>query len=162
MVLNAPHVHLVLNHFPLFATLFGIVLLAYGSLYRSNHARVAAYIILIIAALGTIPVFMSGSASEDTVEKLQGVLGALIDTHEDAGKLSLVLILITGTLALVAWVMDIRTRKVPRILTLATLVAALLTTASFSYAAFLGGQIHHQEIRPAGASSSSTAQDPRN
>jgi hypothetical protein len=152
MILNAPHLHLVLNHAPLFGTLFGLGLLTYGLLYKSNHARIAGYAVLIIAALGTVPVYLSGSQSEDAIEKLPGVAKTLIDEHEDAATISLIVILAAGALAAISWFLDARRAKLSRAAAVVTFALGIVALASFGYTALLGGQIHHPEIRPGSAS----------
>jgi hypothetical protein len=157
VILNAPHAHLVLNHAPLFTTLFALALLFYGWRWKSRTARLAAYGMLVIAAAATVPVFLSGSASENVVEKMPGVLKSLIDLHEDAARMSLSLIVATGALAAGAWVVEYRVRAVPRALLAFTFALAALATASFGYTALLGGQIHHPEIRPAASPAANPA-----
>lgn len=151
MILNAPHLHLVLNHAPLFATIFGLGLLAYGLLYKSNHARIAGYAVLILAASGTVPVYLSGTQSEDAIEKLPGVAKELIDAHEDAATVSLILVLAAGVLAAVSWFMEAHKARLSRVATLLTLAIGIVAFAAFGYTALLGGQIHHPELRPGGA-----------
>lgn len=55
--------HFLLNHAPLFATMFGLGLLTYGLLYKSNH--------------------------EDTIE-ISRSCEALIDAHDNAATVSLI------------------------------------------------------------------------
>jgi uncharacterized membrane protein len=157
-MLNAPHLHLLLNHFPLFATLFGLASLAYGMARKSAHFRVAGYFLLIAGALATVPVYLSGSQSEDVVENLSGVAKSLIDAHEDAATISLAAVLIAGILAAFSWYVDGQKTKLSAAASAITLALALVALGSFGYTALLGGQIHHPEIRP----NSTTLQDGQN
>lgn len=145
--MNAAHLHLILNHAPLFATLFGLALLGYGWRFESRSVRFAGYIALGVSAVFSVLTYVSGSAAEDSIERLAGVARSLIDTHEDAAKVSLALALAAGALAVWGWGVEIRLHKIPGRVVAATLAAALLAMISFGYTAFVGGQIHHPEIR---------------
>ena len=117
MVWNAPHLHLMLNHYPLFAVFFAVALLIAGIALRARALRLAGYVMLCSAAVLAIVVYATGVASEDAVEHLPGVLERAIELHEDVAK---------GVL---------------------TLLFPLASLAAFGYSAQLGGLIHHPEIR---------------
>ena len=100
--MNGAHLHLVLNHFPILGSLFGLVILAYG-LWSKNKAFMNAGLIALIAiALITIPTFMSGEAAEEVIEHNSGVSEQLIEDHEERGKIGFLLMELLGITAVVA------------------------------------------------------------
>jgi len=134
--MSIPHLHLILTHAPIFALLFGVVVLAAGLLRRSPELRWTAYTLFVAAALVTIPVFVSGEGSEEALEHVAGV----VDAYSDAAKISLIAIEALGVLSLVAFLLE---RVRPQFITAwaaVLIVAGTLTTASFGYTANLGGQ----------------------
>jgi uncharacterized BrkB/YihY/UPF0761 family membrane protein len=126
--------------------------------YKSPQLRVAGYLLLIVGALATFPVYLLGSESEDVLENLPGIAKPLIAAHEDAATISLAIVLVTGILAAISWFMDVQEVAFSRVLTAITFAAALLALGSFGYTALLGGQIRHSEFRPVGDSSVQTGQ----
>jgi hypothetical protein len=101
---------------------------------------------MMIAALFTIPVYLTGEGTEETVEKLPGVSGGLIESHEEMAKIGLIIIIITGVAALIT----LSIKKKPSLLKPSLILCAFLTFISFgimAQTAHLGGQIRHTEIR---------------
>ena len=91
-------------------------------------------------------VFFTGEPAEDVVEKLPGFSRAITERHEDAALVSLVAMGLTGLYCLITLVVY-RTRPPARWVTPLALVASLGAASVMGYAANLGGQIRHTEIR---------------
>ena len=98
--MTAPHLHLILTHAPIFVSLVGLLGLLIAVVRRSEELKRASYWLLVGAALVSIPVFLSGEASEEVIERLPGVSEALIDAHATAAKISLFGSELLGLLAL--------------------------------------------------------------
>ena len=101
---------------------------------------------MIIAALFTVPVYLTGEGTEEAVEKLPGVSEGLIESHEEMAKIGLIIIIITGITALITMII----KKKASLLKPALLLCVVLSFASFgvmAQTAHLGGQIRHSEIR---------------
>ena len=142
------HIHLLLNHIPVIGTLFAVPLFAYALLRKSDELKQLSLIVLIIAAVVTIPVYLTGEPAEEVVEGLAGVSEAVIEQHEDAAKLSMVFMMITGGLSLLGFIL-IRSRKAFAAgwLVLLSLLFSIATAGLMARTANLGGQIRHSEIR---------------
>lgn len=98
-------------------------------------------------ALLTMPTFFSGEAAEESVEDLPGVSEAMIHLHEFVSRFGLGVMCVTGSIALGGVFLFRNRPTLPRVL-VATMHALLLVNGTlFAYIGFLGGQIHHQEIR---------------
>ena len=70
--MNWAHIHLLSNHIPVLGALFGLLLLAWGTLRRNEAIQRAALATFVVAALFAIPVFLTGEPSEKAVEHLAG------------------------------------------------------------------------------------------
>ena len=144
--MNASQIHLALNHVPLFFSIAGGLILVYGFMKKQDQIKFLSLYFMMIAALFTIPVYLTGEGTEETVERLPGVSEGLIESHEEMAKIGLVIIIITGIAALITLIL----KKKPYLLKRSLILCAFLTFISFgimAQTAHLGGQIRHSEIR---------------
>jgi uncharacterized membrane protein len=160
MVLNAAHLHLMLNHIPILGSIFITVLFIVALIYRNVFLQKVSLWFLVVVALFTAAAYLTGDKSQDLVRNLPGVSDTMLHAHELFAKLGLLLMFITGIIALVGAFIYRRKPKLPRFLLTAVLVILLLNSGVFAYIGFLGGQILHPEIRPASVSSQSTLKQP--
>ncbi len=138
---NAIHLHLILNHAPVFGELFAVGLLLAAAVVRSTTLLRTALAVVILTALGAIPVFFTGRAAADAIGKVEGIDQEAIGPHEDSAERFLIAAGLAGAAALVALVR-------PRLSTIA--IASALTLISFGaagWAANRGALIHHNELR---------------
>jgi uncharacterized membrane protein len=154
--MTAPHLHLILTHAPIFVSAIGLFGLIVALMRRSDELQWASYWLLVGAALVAIPVFLSGEASEEVIERLPGVSEALIDAHATAAKVSLFGSEVLGVLALTNLTLARRTLR-SAIATGTALFVGALVMLSFTYTANLGGQIRHSEIRTVNQSAQQTS-----
>ena len=144
--MNASQIHLALNHVPLFFSVAGGLILIYGFIRKADSYKFLSLYFMIIAALFTIPVYLTGEGAEETVEELPGVSESIIGRHEEMAQLGLIVIITAGILALGTLLI----KKKPALLKTSLLVCAFLSFLSFGVmakTAHLGGQIRHSEIR---------------
>ena len=145
--MNPLYVHLLLNHIPVIGTAGAVLLLLGALIARSRDIAVAGLVALVVVALVTIPVFLTGEPAEEHVEHLPGFSRHAIHEHEEAGEWALWGMEIAGVVALgtliLAWR---RGGVVPRGATIATLAVAVLALAIVIRAAGLGGDIRHTEV----------------
>ena len=154
--MNLAHVHLLLNHFPIIGTIIGLTLLVISFVGKNTDLRRASLIIFAIIALVSIPTFFSGVGAQGALKGEPGVSNALIDRHEGAAILALLLTEVTGAFALVGlW--QLQRSSTPSRWNLAVvLVLSLLTVGDMARVGTTGGEIRHPEIR---ASQAATAED---
>jgi uncharacterized membrane protein len=155
--MNAAQIHLALNHLPIGLVLVGVPLLIASLVRKSKELRGAASIVLILSALATIPVFLSGEPTEEIVEHRPGVTEHLIHEHEEAGELSLIFVEILGALVLVAWLLERFKGRAPSPIWFGIVALGVINLGLFVRTAHLGGLIRHDELRPAGAASGPTS-----
>ncbi len=144
--MTAAHLHLLLNHAPLFGIAFGILGLAWALVRKNEHVGKAALGLLVLAGVLVLPVYLSGENAEDIVEDQVGVSNDAIEAHEDAALAAAIATGVVGAVALVLLVV-FREKVLPRSATAMALVLALAAGVWIGYVANLGGQINHPEIR---------------
>ncbi len=142
MITNAAHLHLVLNHLPIFGTLFALCLLLAGLGLRDRSLKRAGLVTLILIALATPGVYLSGEAAEETVEKLPGFLETYIEKHEELAKIALLFTSASGVLSALSLLKG-ESRKLVAL----TLLWGLLTFTVLGLVGNSGGKIRHSEIR---------------
>ncbi len=144
--MNSAHVHLLVNHLPLFAAMFGGVFLAVGLWRRWERIAKAGLILCVVAAVGAVLAVQSGERAEEVVEGIAGVSESTIEQHEEAGEAAQWGAVLLGALAFGALIVPDRRERLKRSASLATLGAALIAFVLVARAANLGGLIRHPEI----------------
>jgi len=146
--MDAAHLHLALNHAPLFGVVFAILGLAWAFARQNDGVARASLALLVLAGLLVVPVYLTGEGAEEVVEERVGVSEVAIEAHEDAALGGAIAVGVVGLSALIVLV-GFRSRNVTRAATATVLVLALAAAAWIGYVANLGGQISHPEIRSA-------------
>ena len=147
--MNDADLHLLLNHFPIIGTLFGVIFLAYGLFAKNKSILHAGLLTLFLMALLAIPTQLTGEGAEEIVEEL-GVDHDVIHEHEEAAELASWLMGGLGLLALLTLLISRRTSgraTVLRGLYVVTLVFSLVVFVMMARVGSLGGQIRHTEVR---------------
>ena len=144
--MTAAHLHLALNHAPLFGVIFAALGLIWALIRKNDGVARAGLGLLVLAGLLVVPVYLSGEEAEDVVEGQAGVSEVVIEAHEEAALGGALATGIVGLIALGVLV-GFRRRDVPRSATAIVLVLTLAAAGWIGYVANLGGQISHPEIR---------------
>lgn len=144
--MNAAQIHLALNHAPLFLSLIGGGILLLGMIKKNESFKNLSLYFLIVAAVFTIPVFLTGEGTEELVEHLPGVNENAIEEHEEMAKISLIIISIMGGLALVGLFVRNKASMI-RVLFSGLVLLSLGSFVTMAQTAHLGGLIRHTEIQ---------------
>ena len=147
--MDLTHLHLLSNHLPIFGSILGAFVLAYGLWSKSNHTKIAAYFVLIFASIGALVANFTGEAAEETVEKIQGISESILHQHEEAAEFALIFMAILGVLSLVGLYVTIKKSFFAKTIAIATLLVALFSFSVVARTGYLGGQIRHTEIHNA-------------
>jgi uncharacterized membrane protein len=147
--MDATHLHLLLNHFPIIGSLLGVGVMAYGYLTSSEQVKKTALWTWAAMAAIAIPVFLTGEPAEESVEGLAGVSEALMEEHEEAATVAIWLMEALGLLSLVTLIAGWGKERLSKPLVLVATVLSLATFAAMARTGYLGGQIRHSEIRSA-------------
>ncbi|HET6342161.1 MAG TPA: hypothetical protein VFG78_08250 [Gemmatimonadota bacterium] len=154
--MNAAHIHLMLNHVPLFGTMAVTILLVVALVLRQQGVARAGLVVALLTALVAVVVYLTGEPAEELVENLPGVSETVMESHEE---IALVATITLGAFALVALYGLLAFRHGASMrFTKVLLFLSLLPLASMAYTAYLGGQIRHSEIRPSTAGAGDAGQ----
>jgi uncharacterized membrane protein len=144
--MSAPHIHLLLNHFPVIGMLIVIALLGVAALRRSSELAKVSLGLLVVLAATAIAVFLTGEPAEEAIENLPGFSESITERHEEFALFATIALGAVGTLALGVLVF-LRKRAVPRWLTMMSFALSLVVGGMMTYTAMLGGQVRHTEVR---------------
>lgn len=144
--MNGAHVHLLLNHIPILGTLFALILLCFGYFLRQEILSKAALWTLVVAALISIPAFLSGEEAEHAVEGIIGVSMVSVEEHEEQAEIAYWAILFSGAIALGTLLSAMKGRTLNRTLLLLNVCFMVGTFALMARAGNSGGSIRHPEI----------------
>ena len=144
--MNQTHVHLLINHLPVFGSILGALVLGYGLWTRSYQTKIASYYLFIISTLGAVIAYLTGEAAEESVENIQGVSKDLIEQHEEFAVFALVALIILGVASLIGLFITIRKSALTRIVATVILFISLISFGLIARTAYVGGLIRHTEI----------------
>ncbi len=143
--MNAAHLHLIINHFPVVGTFISFLVLLLGWLWKKTVVQKTALILFVLVGLVSVPVYLSGGGAEEIVEKFPGVTEQAIEAHEESATVTLIFIELLAVAALLGFALFGRRENLPTgfLLTVVvlTIAAGILTTKTSN----LGGQIRHPQ-----------------
>ena len=144
---SGAHLHLLVNHAPIFGALFAFVLLVASFFAAPDVLRRTAFVVLIATAIAGVVANKSGDAAEDAIRGMPGVKREVIHAHEEMGDKAYLLAGVLGVLAL-AGLVRWRRRPIPAGATIAATLATAFVGGAMLYTGLLGGRIRHTEVRP--------------
>lgn len=145
--MNEAHWHLVINHLPIIFPVVGVIVMVTGYISKSEAVKRTAFMIFILGALATIAVMATGEEAEETVEKINGVSENFIKSHEEAAETFAILSYILGGISLLGLWASFKQKTFSSIISIATLIYALVVLFFAKQAGTTGGEIRHTEIR---------------
>jgi di/tricarboxylate transporter len=146
--MNPAHLHILLTHAPFFATLFGIFLLLFGLVRKSEELKRIGLWVFALAAIITIPTYLTGTPANEFMKKLMPTMPLQhADQHEEIALIAMVAVIFLGVLALVGAVIFKKSQGLPNWFAGVLLAIALLSSSALAWAGNLGGKIRHTEIR---------------
>lgn len=143
--MNYPHLHLMVNHFPVVGALLALGFLVWALVARHRSLTRAALAMALIAGLSSWPATFTGEEAHEQVEDFPGFDHDLLHEHEEAAELAMYVMLGTAALALVGLVASRRGREVPKWAGAGTTLALLASTVLVARAAWAGGRVRHPE-----------------
>lgn len=144
--LTWPYVHLLINHFPVVLTTMGLIAAIGALLLRRRGLWLYAMGTLTMAALVIYPVHFTGDEADHALRDPWYIQRGVIDAHDDAAGIAMIIILIAGVVSAYGWWRTLRRRDepIPAWIRSAVLLGALAGFGSVAYTAFLGGKIIHE------------------
>ena len=145
--MNATHLHLILNHVPVFGSVVGLALLGMALWRKSEELKKTALWFFVAVALLSVPVYLTGEPAEDSVKSLPGVSKAVVEQHEEAATFAFTGVIVMGVAGLAGLAASRGGRITPRWFVPSMLVASVIVVTLVGWTANLGGQVRHTEIR---------------
>jgi len=157
---SGAHLHLLVNHAPIFGCVFAFCLLVVSYFAGGDVLRRTAFVILVITAGAGLLADKTGEPAEDAIRGYPGVKRQIIHDHEDMAERAWILAAVLGVLAVGAlW--RYRRKPVPNGLTIAMVFATAFVGGAMVYTGLLGGRIRHTEVRPGATDADATVIEPR-
>ncbi len=144
--MNQTYIHILITHLPIFGSILGGLVLAYGIWKKSEQTNIAAYILLVISALGASVAYITGEVAEETVEKIQGVVEATIKQHEDFAIYALLSFIILGIVSILGMYMTFKNSLLTRPIAFVILFISIISFGIVARTGYLGGKIRHTEV----------------
>lgn len=146
--MNAAHLHLILNHVPVIGTAITLFVLFIGIIKKSDDVKKVSVLILILTALITIPVYVTGNNAEGKIEgNYEDVDESFIEQHEDFAYYSFIVMNIAGAIAIVAMFLYKKPKLLPNSFSYFLFALLIVVLSMMGYTANLGSKIHHPEVR---------------
>jgi hypothetical protein len=159
-MISGVHLHLLVNHAPVFGALFALVLLAASFIWAPDVLRRAALLCLVGTALAAFVADQTGEPAEDAIRGFPGVRREVIHEHEELGEKAWIASGIVGVLALGALIRW-RRAPLPQGAALGALAGAAVVSGMMAWTALLGGRVRHTEVRPGATDADATIIEPR-
>jgi uncharacterized membrane protein len=141
------HLHLLVNHFPIIGTIFGLGILITGLLFKNDSIKNVAYVLFIISAIFAFFSMFTGEGAEEIVEDMPNIGHQIIHEHEEvAEKLALVLYLL-GAISIIGLFLNKKKHTKAKLIAFLILTIAIIATVLAISTGTSGGEIRHTEIR---------------
>lgn len=145
--MNDAHLHMVVNHFPIIGTLFGLGILITGIALKNKVISNVAYALFVVAAVFAAVSMATGEGAEEIVENLPEVTHNIIHEHEEmAEKLALVLYAL-GLVSLIGLFLNFKNHAKAHLISYLAVIIALVGVFLGKQTGTTGGEVRHTEIR---------------
>lgn len=145
--MNDAHVHMVVNHFPIIGTFFGIGILIAGIFLNNNSIKNTAYVLFVVAAIFGAFSMGTGEGAEEMVEDFPTIGKAIIHEHEELAEKFALVLYVTGVFALISLGASVKKFRLAKIFSFITLILSLISGIMSINVGTSGGEIRHTEIR---------------
>lgn len=147
--MNAPHIHLLINHLPIFGLIIGISVIISGLFAKKQLISLVGLWIVLISGISSYPTMYSGGASEHFLEENAGkynLNGDTIHEHEEAAELAFWPCIVTGVLAGLGLFAHKKDHKHAQKVEFLVVFLGIISISLVARAGLTGGQIRHPEI----------------
>lgn len=145
--MNAAQLHLLFNHWPLVLVVIGFFVLFYGEWKSEMSYKNLGLLLLIFAALFTIPTQLTGEGAEHILMDQNIAEHSRVEKHEALGFWTAILTYGIGVLAFVSLLMIHNVHSFFTYLRQFVLILAAGAIVLIAITAHVGGEIRHTEIR---------------
>jgi hypothetical protein len=145
-IMNAAHIHFLLNHIPTVGYGLAFAVFLAGFIWKHEYLTRVGLVLIFLVALASIPTYLSGSAAMQMLESHPEISQDIIQAHEDAVIPAWAFMMFSGFAAWMAlWQFRI-TRRLPMWNLATVALFGIIAFGLMARAAELGGEIRHPEI----------------
>lgn len=143
---NAAHLHLLVNHAPIFLPLFGIIILIIGVIFKSEIVKRISLSMFIFGGISAFIAVSTGEGAEKIAESLKRNHD-LIHEHEETAETFALLSYILALFSAVALWFNWKKRPFKDIAIIIVLLVGITVVSSSYSTGQTGGEITHPEVR---------------
>lgn len=144
--MNWPHIHSLVNHFPVVLSVVGCAVLIVALFGNKRGMWMYALATLTLAGLSIYPADFTGDQAADVLRKAWYIMPGAIREHDEAADFALISMLIMGAASAYAWWRMLKketTGLPPKWLRISVVILALWSLSVVVRTAYLGGLIVH-------------------
>jgi uncharacterized membrane protein len=143
--MNAAHIHLALNHFPLALPLVALVILIIGFIFKNDLVKRIAFGMMMASGIFTFLMMNSGEGAEEIVEEL-GRSHDLIHEHEEKAETFALLSYLSAVFAAIAFWINWKRKPFSDITLYLSMILCVVLLYLGQQTGSSGGEITHEEI----------------
>ncbi|CAN5892391.1 hypothetical protein BH11VER1_BH11VER1_01100 [soil metagenome] len=145
---NAPHLHLLTNHLPIFGIVMGLLALALAFLWKNEVSKRIALILLLLSHTGAFLTYNLGQYAYRPVRRIADEDGQIwLDTHMDRAESGIYVFYLATFIILAALYAAWRKPRWAAPLTIAAGIVSAATLGTAGWIADAGGKVRHSELR---------------
>lgn len=145
--MNDAHLHMIVNHFPIIGTIFGLGILITGVLLKNNSVKNTAYVLFVVSAIFAAFSIGTGDGAEDIAEKLPGVTKQIIHEHEELAEKLAILLYILGLVSIGGIFLNIKNHAKAKLVSIIAIIVGIVAVFFAVEVGTSGGEVRHTEIR---------------
>ena len=145
--MNDAHLHLLVNHFPIIGTIFGLGILIAGIIFKNNAVKNVSYVIFIVTAIFAFIGMSTGEGAEEIVEDMPNIGKQIIHEHEEIAEKLAVVLYVLGVVSLFGLYANLKNHSKAKLTSYLALVIAIVGVVLAKSVGTSGGEIRHTEIR---------------
>lgn len=141
-----PYTHLLINHFPVVLSASALAVAILALVLKRRGLWLTAMGVLTAAGLCVYPVYFTGNQADQALNDPWYIRHGVIDAHDTAAEIALIVILIAGAFAVYSWWRSLKrpAEDIPGWMRAGVLVGSLAAVGTVTYTAYLGGKIIHE------------------
>jgi uncharacterized membrane protein len=157
--MNEAHLHMVVNHFPIIGTIFGLGILVAGIVLKNTTIKNTAYCLFVVAAVFAAISMGTGEGAEEIVEDMPSVGKQIIHEHEEMAEKLAIVLYILGLVSIAGLYMNFKNHAKAIIVSFIALTVSVVAVFLAQQTGTTGGEIRHTEIRANATSNNSEEAD---
>lgn len=145
--MNDAHLHMVVNHFPIIGTIFGLGILIAGIFFKNSVIKNVAYVLFVVAAIFSAVSMATGEGAEEIAEKLPSVTHHIIHEHEEMAEKLAIVLYVLGLVSLIGLYLNFKNHAKANLISYLAVLIAIVGVFLGKQTGTTGGEIRHTEIR---------------